>query len=156
MDIQDKIAARRKQLASENVIAQEQAAQQQAEYDRQTQIELKQNLERLARETTEHGFPVIVKDDNIAASAPRIPIMDYDQIKAEKLSKFLKREARKLWTPGQNWKFFLLLGAGLYLLPFYGLGLLFLLGAWLNHRHFQKQHKEFLREAYLGVFGGVS
>ncbi|MFL6728192.1 MAG: hypothetical protein ACJ8FS_17005 [Sphingomicrobium sp.] len=149
MDIQAQVAARRAELArqaQESVRLDREAA---AGRDRQERERRKAALDALATELSAAGTPVQAAGEELRiAEAPPFAALDPVEFKRTSLQAMLGKEARRRWTPGQNWLVIGSVTAGLLLLvPVFELGLLLLaIGFACRHSFNQRYRKQLVRD----------
>ncbi|KRB86524.1 hypothetical protein ASE00_07440 [Sphingomonas sp. Root710] len=149
MDIQAKVAARRAELEQQAKLTREQdaaaaaarmAAQQKAEEDA---------LEEIAVEISSETVQVVRDGDGLAIVPSNAPEpLDMRGMKKAQIERLFRREARKAWTPGENWLVIgsITAGACLIFMPFVGIPLL-VFGLW-RRSVTMNRHKERLRAKY--------
>lgn len=152
-DMQSKIAARRAQLAQQEKEAEAKAAVATAQRQVALQQKKEAAVDTIATELSANGVTVARDGDELSITDRPLAPLDVDGLKQTKIDSLLRREARKMWTPGQNW---LVIGAivgGVCLLPVGGLGFLGLgVGLWARFA-INKTHRITLRETYPEIFG---
>jgi len=146
MDIQARVAARRQEL--------EAASRKRAEAIKAATREAEQReLERIASELKSDAVPIAVEDGRLALAVEPTPI-DANVFREGQLAKLLEREARKRWSPAENWWVIAPGAAGLALLiPLFPLGFALLVFGGLARWNFMSRYKAQLRDQYPSVFG---
>lgn len=152
MNMQDRIAARRAELESQtresNRLAAEFAEAQRAA----AQAQRKQALNEVAAEVSKAGLEVNREGDKIVTSKFEGAPLDFDGLKRSAIDKLLNEEARKMWTPAQNWQVIAMIVAGFFLITLYGLGLALIVVGLLARNGLNKRYKGELRGRYPTVF----
>lgn len=132
MDFQSQVAARRAQLeqqqrAAQKAAAEETKARRAVAAERARAIEAAAQAQRvealdvIASDLSQHGADVVRVGDELALAEPPIAALDVEAFRRAKVKRLLKREARKMWTPGQNWQVIGLIVSGVFLITLYGL-----------------------------------
>ncbi|MBT2244715.1 hypothetical protein JQK15_14310 [Sphingobium sp. BHU LFT2] len=147
MDIQKQVAARRAQLAQQDEdekIAQAQAvARVEAEKTRQQQ-------EALAAIADDSGL--VLKGSELELSEQPLPRIDVEGLKQSKVAALLNREARRRWTPWENWQVVGSIVGGICLIHLGGFGFIpFLFGLW-RRSAINRKHRAAVRADYPAIF----
>lgn len=118
MDIQSKVAARRAELARAAAEEAEVANEQAAENRRREKQQRDEALHDLTAELARNGAPVTSDgaELSIAQESPLAPL-DRADFKRKALQQLLNKEARRRFTPGENWYMIAPVAAGVVLLP---------------------------------------
>ena len=145
MDMQAKIAARRAELENQtrenNRLVAEHA-----------QAQRKQALTEIASEVSKEGLEVHRQGDKLVTSKVERAPLDFDGLKRSAIDKLLSEEARKIWTPAENVQVIAMIVAGVFLIAFYGLGLVLIVIGLLARNGLNKRYKAELRRRYPTVF----
>lgn len=154
-DIQSKIAARRAELAQSE---KDQKAQQVAvEAKRQVAQQQQMNaaLDDIASGLSAGGVTLKRDGDELAIVEAPLPPLDVEGLKQSKVEALLKREARKRWTPGENWLVVGCIVGGVCLIHLGGFGFVpLLIGLW-RRSAINKKHRAAVRESYPGIFAST-
>lgn len=152
MDVQAKVAARRVEL--EETARRAQAASAEEVRSRQIveQARREEALTAIAADLSTGEVKVARQGDELVIAAPFVPAIDIDGLRRDKVARLLKREARKLWSPGENWQVIGLIVGGLFLITFYGVGLLVILGGMLRGSTLNKRYRAEVQRRYPGLF----
>ena len=156
MDLNAKIAARREERAR---LEQQAVAERAAE---QTRAKVEEALQR------ESVAAALVHDINAGVEAearrngetvdlvhvPDPAVLSPD-LKPKALKCLFHREARKLWTPLDQWMIISLVAGGICLIHLAGFGLLLILAGLIRRRAVDKRCRRQLREDYPDLFGAI-
>lgn len=117
MDLQSQVAARRAELEKkaredQAVAAQQVQAREAAELARRDAA-----LDSIAEELSGGPMKVARQGHELVVVDEPIEPLDVDGLRINQIKKLLNREARKMWTPAQNWQVIAPMVAGLCLLP---------------------------------------
>lgn len=141
MDIQAKVAARRAELQEQaRLLKEQEAAVQTARLVQQQKAE-DEALDAIARELSTPSVEVVRQGSELAIVEAQS--VDTRGMKKAQIEKLFRREARKAWTPGENWLIIgsITAGACLIFLPLVGIPLL-AFGLWrrsvTNRRHHER------------------
>jgi hypothetical protein len=152
MDLQKQIAERRAQLAVEEAKRKQAETAAEASRQAQTKKQKAKAVEELAADLSTDQVKVKVDGDELDMEPVSLSAGDVEGLKDSKIAALLKREARKRWTPGQNWQVISLIAGGVCLLHLGGFGLIPLaIGLW-RRSVVNKRHREALLEQYPEVF----
>jgi hypothetical protein len=156
-DFQARVAARRAQLASE---AQELARLEKEAAERKRQDEQDRKiamLDSLASELSGTGTPVVRHGERLEIAEPSpLEHLDPEDFNEEQLKNMLDREARRRWTPAENWLFIAPLTAGLLLLlPVFALGLILLVASVAYWLRTSDRYRTRLRLEFPQLFAAV-
>lgn len=151
-DMQSKVAARRAQLAEQE----KQAAAEEVAVTAKRQVALQRQkeaaVENISAELSVNGVAVTRNGEELVITERALPLIDVEGLKQDKIDNLLKSEARKMWTPGQNWLVIGMIVGGACLLPAGGVGLLGLgVGLWARFA-INKNHRATLRDTYPDIF----
>lgn len=156
-DLNAKIAARRQELArqqeQQKVAITEEAQQRKraeaaaVEAQRHTANSEKHAvIAQVADEMTAAGVPVSAEKGELAFVTPPPPPLDVQGLKQSAFDRLIKREARRMWTPFENWVVIGCLVAGVLLLPILLIGVLPLtLGLYVGSKT-NKRYRRIVRE----------
>jgi len=135
MDLNEQVARRRAELAEK---------QQQAKDDQQATVSARKAeataqreavVDELAAELNATGVPARREGEELAIEQEPSPPLDTEGLNRRKLDSLVKREARKLWTPTENWIVISSIVGGLALVHLAGLGLIpFFFGIWKRNQ----------------------
>ena len=154
-DIQAKIAARRAELDREE--KEKIASQAAAKIEQQAEQQLQERaaLGNIATDLSVDGVTVQLEGDELAIIDAPLPSLDVEGLKQSKIKNLLAREARKRWTPRENWAVITCIVSGIWLMllgPGFVLGFLPLLfGIWQGSE-INKKHRTAVKEAYPSIF----
>ena len=155
MDLQAQIAARRaelKQKADEAQRAASEVARAQAKARQDAdQMRRAKAMDEIAADLSRSGTSVQRNGDELEI-ANALPLLDIEGLRRSKVKSLLQREARKRWSPGQNWQVIALIVAGFFLVTFYGLGLLLIAAGMLRRSALNKRYQAEVRSQYPGLF----
>ncbi|MCC2602410.1 hypothetical protein LKO31_08070 [Sphingopyxis sp. FBM22] len=151
-DMQSKVAARRAQLAQQEREAGAKAAVATAQRQLALQQQKEAAVDTIAAELSINGVAVVGNGDELSIVDQPLPPLDVEGLKHAKIDSLLKREARKLWSPGENWLVIGCIVGGICLIHLGGLGFIPLLfGLWRGSA-INKKHRATVREAYPDIF----
>lgn len=152
MDMQAKIAARRAEIETQTRESHRLATEATKAEQAAAEAQRVQALDEIAAEVSRDGLDVQRQGGELKATA-KVPIpLDVDGLKRSAVDKLLGREARKMWTPAENWQVITLIVAGVFLITAYGLGLGLILVGLINRNALNKRYKAELRQRYPAVF----
>lgn len=152
MDFQSQVEARRAELKASAREAQAVAAQKDQERRAAEQERREEALDTIAANLSQHCATIVRHGDDLAMEATQVPTLDVEGLRRSKVDRLLKREARKMWTPGENWQVITLIVAGVFLITFYGVGLLLILGGVLRGSALNGRYREAVRQSYPALF----
>jgi len=152
MDFQSRIAARRTELANNAREAERKAAAQAQAQSAAEQLQREAALDSIAADLSRDEVILVRQGDELAIIGSPLPALDVVGLRRSKIESLLTREARKLWTPGQNWQVISLIVAGAFLTTFYGLGLFLILGGVLRRGALNKRYRAEVRRRYPTLF----
>lgn len=156
MDINDKIAARRQELAD----AEKRAAAEvkEAEQARKAVEERRKReaLDAVAADLSTTELPMLREGDHLVLPAPEPEPFDPAEMTQAALSDLLDREARKAWSTGEQWQVIgpICAGVALVLVPFLGFPLA-IFGIWRSSR-IRKKHRATIIQRYPALFGTLT
>lgn len=147
MDIQQQVAARRAELVKreEDRKAADAAEAAQRETERREQ-------EKKALDTIASDMGLTVEGDELAIIKQPIPPLDTEGLKQSKIDALLNREARKRWTPGENWQVIGSIVGGICLIHIGGLGFVPLLFGLWRRSAINRKHRAAVRADYPAIF----
>lgn len=102
MDIQKQVAARRAELLKQE--ADRKAAEEAMKARREEELatQRKQVVAGIANELSTAYAPVTAEGEELRMELP-LPPLDVEGLRRSQIERLLKREARKRWSPGENW-----------------------------------------------------
>ena len=156
MDLQSKMAARRAEIdqherEAKKVAAEASLAQQAAE-----RAQREEALDQIAEQVSLRGVEVTRRGEEIEIARPVLAPLDVDGLRRTKLESLLRREARRMWSPGDNWLVISLIVGGLLLaLPTSGFGLLLVGIAAFRRGHLNKKYVAVVAARYPEVFDPI-
>ena len=147
MDIQQQVAARRAELVKreEDRKAADAAEAAQREAERRQQ-------ERDALDSIANDMGLAVEDDELTLAKQPIPPLDTEGLKQSKIDTLLNREARKRWTPGENWQVIGSIVGGICLIHLGGLGFVPLLFGLWRRSAINRKYRTAVRADYPAIF----
>lgn len=155
MDFQAQVAARRAEIDKrarddQKVAAEQLRLQQEAE---QAQREAALDAIALEISVSNDDVEVVRQGNRLAIVQPPVEPIDLAGLRRAEIKKLLKREARKMWTPDQNWVVIAPTVAALCLLPFawYFSGVLAIV-AGIARYNFEKRYEAELRLRHPSLF----
>jgi len=153
MDFQAQVAARRAELerqAKNDQTAAAARARQQQEFEK---AQREAALDAIAVEISTEGVEVVREGDRLALVEQAVTPIDISGLRRAEVEKLLKREARKMWAPGENWVVIAPTVAGFCLLPFAWYASV-ILWAWAGFArwNFKTQYEAKLRARYPSLF----
>lgn len=102
MDIQQKVAARRAELAKEEADRKSAKYVEKAKREEALAEQRKQAVAGVAKELSTAYAPVIAEGEELRMALP-LPPLDVEGLRKSQIERLLKREARKRWSPSENW-----------------------------------------------------
>ncbi len=155
MDIHAQVAARRAELEKQQKDAAEQATRRAQEQRAVDEQQRHQAMDKIAKDLSTNGMAVTHVDGELHIDPPTPTPLDVAALKRSKLRGLLNREARKLWSPGDNWLVISLIVFGVCTILLNGLGLLLIaIGFWRRHA-LNKRYRAQFSARYPGVFSGL-
>lgn len=155
MDIQAKVAARRKQLEIEQ---QEAARLERERIAAQKELEAEQrrtSLDQMAGQLSNERTKVVRDGDHLSIDGANGPEFDSSNFKGEATEDLLRYETRRMWTPGENWQVIGLIVAGICTIYIGVLGILLIcIGLW-RRQVVNKTHRHKLLDRYPDIFANV-
>lgn len=152
MDVQAQVAARRAELEENARKAKVASAEEARSRQIAEQAKREEALNVIAADLSNSEVEVVRQGDDLVIADPIIPIIDIDGLRKNKVARLLNSEARKLWSPSENWQAIGLIVAGIFLTTFYGVGLLLILGGMLRSAVLNKHYRAVVRQRYPGLF----
>jgi hypothetical protein len=155
MDVQARVAARRAELARQQAQQQAEAKVAAAREKAEEQAQRVEILDDVAADMSTDTISVQRAGDRLTMkdATPRL-VVDRSGLKASELDKLLNQEARKAWTPGENWWVIGCVVAGtLIVIPVPVVGCLLLFAGGAKWYHANKNHKEEMKRKYPEIFG---
>lgn len=134
MDIHAQVAARRAELEKQKKDAADQAARRVQEQNALDEQQRREAMDKIAEDLSTNGLAVTHVDGELHMDPPTPTPLDVAGLKRSKLRGLLNREARKLWSPGDNWLVISLIVFGVCTILLNGIGLLLIaIGFWRRH-----------------------
>ena len=154
-DIQSKIAARRAELAQEEKAQKTRrvAVESRRQVARQKQEQAA--LDSIANDLLAGGIAIERDGEELALVDAPLPLIDIEGLKRSKVEALLKREARKHWTPGENWLVVGCIVGGICLIHLGGLGFVPLLFGLWQRSAINKKYRNAILSANPGLFAEV-
>lgn len=152
MDFQAQVAARRAELEEKARRAKTASAEEARSRQVVEQVRREAALTVIAADLSNRGVEVVRRGDELVIADPIVSAIDIDGLRRDKVALLLNREARKLWSTGENWQVISLIVAGVFLITFYGFGLLVILGGMLRGSTLNKRYRAEVRLRYPGLF----
>jgi len=144
-ELNERIAARRNELAQQR---------EKDEAFRKRQEE--QVLDTIAASLSDNSVRVRKEGDDLTLDPVDLPTIDVAGLKRAKIEKLLKREARRRWTPADNWLVIGCIVGGLCLLHLGGFGLLPLgIGLWRQWQ-LNKRYRSAVEADYPRIFNAAA
>lgn len=141
MDIKSQVAARRAEL--------ERQAREAAEARRATEkAQREEVLDTLAEELSGPDLTVKRQGEELEILEAPPPAINIQGLKESKVRSLINREARKLWTPAENWQVIGPIVAGVFLITFYGLGLALILFGVMRGSLLNTEYRASVRQRY--------
>lgn len=155
MDIRTKVEARKAELAAGDL-----AGKKAAEAAEQARVQAERArreaaLDKIAQEISHDGIEVERKGEEIEL-VPELEPLDVTGLRKDKLRKLLDREARKLWSPGENWMAITLIVAGLCLIPISIFSLVLSVAGLAHRQNLNKKYRAVVTSKYPGVFAPLT
>lgn len=148
MDIQSKIAARRAEVAQQQVDRRNLQDAVEARHRQDQQKQTEAALDQIADDISVQGVVVKRDGEELAFVPEPLPPIDVVGIKRSKIATLLKREARRRWTPSENWQVIGLLVGGTCLIHLAGFGLVLIVIGFGRQAAINKKHRTAVRAAY--------
>lgn len=117
MDFQSQVAARRAELEKKAREDQAVAAQQVQMRQAAEQAQRDAALDSIAADLSGDALKIVRQGHELVVFDKPIAPLNVEGLRKEQIAKLLNREARKMWTPGQNWQVIAPMVLGLCLLP---------------------------------------
>jgi hypothetical protein len=147
MDIQQQVAARRAALAEQAKVAAAEGADLAAQLKVAERAQREEAVEQIAAEISVI-HPVRRNGETLELVKAPLPPFDIDGLKRSKVDALLKREARTLWTPEDNWIVISCISGGIALLHLAGIGLIPLLFGAYSKYNLDKKYLAVVRQQY--------
>lgn len=147
MDLKEQVARRRAELAGEEREEREALDLIKADVAKREKEQREQAVDQIAVDLAASGMPVKSKGEEIVLLPQPKPI-DVEGLKRSKLIQLRDREARRLWTPGDNWLVISLIAAGAALLHVAGLGAIPILIGLSRRGVLNKRYREQVMTTY--------
>lgn len=151
MDIRAKVEARKAELAAGDL-----AAKNAAEEAERARIEAERArreaaLDNIAKGISQDGIKVQRRGEEIELM-PELEPLDAEGLRKDKLRNLLNREARKLWSPSENWMVITLIVAGICLIGFSIFSLVLSVAGLAHRQNLNKKYRAVVAAKYPGVF----
>ena len=154
MDIKSQVEARRAQLVEEDKQASEARAAQTAKI-RQLEEERRHGaLDQIASDLSNGDVEVRRSGDELEI-VPTLAPIDIDGVRHSQLKKLLKQEARKRWSPAENWQVIGGIVLGICLLFVGGIGIVPLVLALSRRSTLQHRYMQQVMQEYPDIFADV-
>jgi hypothetical protein len=152
VDIHAQVSARRAELEQQQREAADQAARRAQDQRAAEQQQRLQAMDRIAGDLSINGVAVSHVDGELHIAPSNPAPLDVTALKQSKLKGLLNREARKRWSPGDNWLVISLIVVGICTILMRGLGLVLIaIGFWRRHV-LNKRYRVEVRALHPGVF----
>jgi hypothetical protein len=151
MDIQAQVAARRAELVNEQRKAEEEAARLKEVREAVERGAREKALDEIAAEISTKGVEVRRELGELQIVEPISPL-DVKGLKQSKITGLLNREARKLWSPADNWFVISCIVAGVCTVPLRGFGVVLLAVGLLGRHSLNKKYRAMVRDRYPDIF----
>lgn len=148
MNLQEQVAARRAELARSKQIEAAKATEAAKEQALAEQANRLVALQAVAAELSTPNIEIVAKGEQLKIVPPRLDLSDVEALKASEARKLLNREARKLWTTGENWLVISCISGGVCLLHIAGIGLVPLVVGLLKGSNLNKDYRRQVVEMY--------
>lgn len=148
MDFQSQIAARRAELERTARQAQVAAVAETQAQQAVERAEREKALSAIATDLTRRGVNVTRQGEELAFSQSSRPQLDLAGLRKSKVQGLVNREARRMWSPGENWQVIGLIVSGLFLTTFYGLGLVLILLGVMRRSALNKRYRALLNQRH--------
>lgn len=132
MDLKEQVARRRAEIAEEDREGDRLIAQMKERARRIEGEQREEAITNIATDLAASGLPVTRSGNDYLLELQPKPI-DVTGLRRSKLIQLRNREARRMWTPEENWIVISAIAAGVPLLAFFGIGVL-LIAAGLDRR----------------------
>ena len=156
MDFQSRMAARRAEIVQQERQTKktsDEALQVQQAAEKQQREEA---LDKVAEDACRDGVKVIRREEELEFVQQVTVPLDVEGLRRTKLESLLRREARKMWSPFENWMVISLVVAGLFVaIPTAGFGLLLTLGGLVLRGHLNKKYGSVVAARYPEILGPV-
>lgn len=153
MDFQAQVAARRAELERQAQHDRRVAAEQAREQREFEKAQHEAALDAIALEISTDDVEVVREGSRLAIVEKAAAPIDLEGLRRSEVEKLLRREARKMWAPGENWVVIAPTVAAFCILPFYWYFSL-ALWAWalFASSNFKTQYENKLRSRYPSLF----
>lgn len=153
MDFQSQVAARRAEREQVARQAQKIASEQARTQALAERAQRENALEAIAADLSNDDIKVVRQGEDLTILQSPTPALDLERLRRSKIERLLKHEARKMWSPAENWQVIGLIVGGVALLPWvFPLGLLvFGVGGWRSWA-LNKRYRATVRRRYHAVF----
>lgn len=147
MDIQQQVAARRAELVKREEDRKAADAAEVAQREAERREQAKEALDGIASD-----MGLAVEGDELALAKQTVPPLDTEGLKQSKIDALLNREARKRWTPGENWQVIGSIVGGICLIHLGGLGFVPLLFGLWRRSAINRKYRTAVRTDYPAIF----
>lgn len=155
MDIHAQVAARRAELEKQQKDAADQVARRAQEQSAIDEQQRHQAMDKIAEDLSSKGVVLTHVDGELRMAPPAPTPLDVVALKRSKLKGLLNREARRLWSPGDNWLVISLIVFGVCTIFLSGIGLLLIaIGFWRRHV-LNKRYRAQFSALHPGVFSDL-
>ena len=157
MDLSAKVEARRAELARQKTERAEQEKRIATALRERDEERNRQETERLAGALAQEGLPVTSDADSlILDELPPLAALDPADFSRRARERLLKKEARRRWTPGENWIVIASITAGLLLvIPTFAVGGVLVVAGWAIGQSFNRQHRTQLARDFPDLFADL-
>jgi len=156
MDLQSRMAARRAEIVQREREAKKVSAEALRIQQDFEQVQREETLDKIAESISRDGVEVIRRDDEIEIARPVVTPLDVEGLRRTKLESLLRREARNMWSPIDNWMVISLVVVGLLIaIPTAGLGLFLTLGGLFLRGHLNKKYGGVVAARYPEILGPI-
>lgn len=156
MDIQSKVAARRAELERQAQKAEAESRRIDMEIEEAKKKQRDDALDKLAVELSDDQVEIQRKDGELFLTERNLPPLDVDGLKKSKIEDILNREARKLWTPGENWQVIGCIVSGLCFIYLPIVTILLLIVGWARRSSLNQRYRAIVRDRYPQIFNESS
>ena len=149
MDIRSQVAARREQLEREARDTQKLAVE-----DAKTRRN--EALEAIAADLSRQDVEVVREGDRLALTRPAAAPLDLDGLRLSEVKRLLDNEARRMWSPVENWQVIGPIVAGIFLAPwFWPIGAAIFACGIGRRRFLNERYRAEVRRKYPAMFASA-
>lgn len=153
MNIQAQVAARRAELARAETEAKAESDRARHALLEAERAQRQEALDAIAGEMSLNGVELRRVGDDLEIAHPDPVPFDVKDLKRSSVDRLLKREARKMWSPAENWQVIAPIVAGVFaLFLIWWAGLLLLLIGFARSNSVNSRYRTRLREQYPDLF----